>query len=236
MKGLVVKKLTEDKKLFLDYLMQVYGQCNTHLLEQGKKRDQVVSFYVIVLSFILTNLNYLKRDFLGRPTVLIIYATLMIAGGIVILILADLRSWHTQYLGAIYTINWAIANQKRFETVDELQAQMKAIMEDSLNGGVEHRNNPWILLRKYAFGSTDNMVYTGIVFLVCLPIFGIIGYFNWSLPISEQVLIFLVAFSLILYGSQIYLAKKLKQGETYNTWILSFDYNGKVGKDGSRRL
>lgn len=219
--------MDEDKKIYLDFLKEIYVQANTHLLEQGKKRDQVVTFYIILFSFVLTNLGHLRDDFLGKPTILLIYITLIIIGLIVIWILADLRSWHTQYLGAIYTINWMFANEAKCKNVKSMQDNMKWLMEQPLNHGISSKiYDPKVLIQKYVFGSTANMIYSGIIFLVSLPLLGIFGYLKLS-GITSFIL-FVVFFIVIFYVSEIHLAKKLNAGEKYNTWILSFDYNGKV--------
>ena len=56
--------MNENKKEFLEYLRSVYGHCHTHLLEQGRKRDQVLTFFFFFLSFVLTNLDKLEKEFL----------------------------------------------------------------------------------------------------------------------------------------------------------------------------
>ena len=69
--------MNDRKTEFLEYLCSVYDHCHTHLIEQGRKRDKVLTFYVVLLSFVLTNLDKLKKEFLGQFTELIIYIILI---------------------------------------------------------------------------------------------------------------------------------------------------------------
>lgn len=46
---------TDVRNDFLAYLTTIYDQTNDHLREQGTKRDQVIAFYVVLLSFVITS-------------------------------------------------------------------------------------------------------------------------------------------------------------------------------------
>lgn len=212
---------------FISYLHGVYANTNQHLLEQGKKRDQIITFYIVLLSFVLTNLENLDHDFFGKPTEMVIYFVLIIVGGIVLLNLADLRSWHTQYLDVIYVINWTIAHYNEFDNVPKLQKKMKTLMKKPLNV----KNKPpissfgaWI--KYWFFGSTDNTVYTGMIFLISLPNFGFLS--RTPLSLSARIAIYIVILTSLLWYFERHLQKVLKNSQAYNTWILSFDYNGKI--------
>lgn len=214
---------------FISYLHNVYDNANQHLLEQGKKRDQIVTFYIVLLSFVLTNLENLDHDFFGKPTEVVIYFVLIIVGIIVLLNLADLRSWHTQYLDVIYVINWTMTHYNKFDNVQALQKKMKTLMEKPLNV----KNRPpftsfraWV--RFWLFGSTDNTVYTGMIFLISLPSLGILS--RTSLSLELRIIIYTIFLIALLWHFERYLQKVLTNGQTYNTWILSFDYNGKMNK------
>ena len=227
--------MNENKKEFLEYLRSVYGHCHTHLLEQGRKRDQVLTFYVVLLSFVLTNLDKLEKEFLGRFTVLIVYVILILVGWIILNSLSDLRSWHTQYLGAIYVLNWVFANENKYQSVDALVNTINKLMTKKINDNKRHVKRSDNLLKKikvflhnYLFSSTDNSIYTGVVLLTALPVWGICGYFKLS--ILWSIFIFLTYFVGAIHYFERKLQEKLQKAEVYDTWILSFDYNGRLEK------
>lgn len=223
--------MTKSRERFLDYLRDVYDHCHTHLIEQGKKRDQILTFYIVLLSFVLTNLNSLEKDFLGHSTVLIVYILLILIGWIVLNSLSDLRSWHTQYLGSIYVLNWVFANEQRFKTNDDLVNKINYLMTQQINDTrrqVASRDNLIVKTSKYIhnylFSSTDNSIYTAVILLTALPVWGICGYLKMSLLWSEFCFIVYLTFAIRYFEHK--LREKLCKAEKYDTWILSFDYNG----------
>lgn len=74
----------------------MYNNANQHFLKQERKRDQVIIFYIVLISFVLTNFGNLDKDFLVGGTEIIIYIVLIIISGIVLLNLADFQSWYIQ--------------------------------------------------------------------------------------------------------------------------------------------
>lgn len=227
--------MSENKKEFLEYLRSVYDHCHTHLLEQGRKRDQILTFYIVFLSFILTNLDKLKKEFLGQFTVLIIYIILILVGWIILNSLSDLRSWHTQYLGAIYVLNWVFANENKYQSIDALVATINELMTNKINDNERHVKQIDSMLKRVKvfihnnlFSSTDNSIYTGVVFLTALPVWGICGYFK--LTILWSIFLFLSYFIAAIIYFERKLQEKLRKAEIYDTWILSFDYNNHLKK------
>lgn len=225
---------------FINYLNTIYETCNQHLLEQGRKRDQVITFYIILMSFSITNFKILDRKLLGYSAQSLIYIILISIGCIILLILADLRSWHTQYLDAIYVINWAMVNNDKCNSVIELQTKMKKILTEPINVTESPKwFNFFNWLKYWLFNSTDNIIYTGMIFLVSLPFWGICqqvaNSFGKRLNGSLNILIisfFFIAFLIcMLYFFERRLYNVIYNGERYNTWILSFDYNGKLGSN-----
>ncbi len=118
---------TNHMQIFLDYLRDVYGRCNDHLLEQGKKRDQFVTFYIVFLAFILTNTTNINRQFsLNNDLIqIVVYLISFVVGVIVVLNLADLRGWHQQYIDCIYVLNWTFAHADQYEYVNDLKAEIE---------------------------------------------------------------------------------------------------------------
>ena len=64
---------------FMNFLESVYNECHTHLLEQGTKRDQVIAFYIVLLSFVITSGTVL-RNTIHAHSLLTIYVGLFVGG------------------------------------------------------------------------------------------------------------------------------------------------------------
>lgn len=225
------KYMRDEKILFLEHLRSVYDHCHDHLLEQGRKRDQGITFYIVLLAFILTNKDKVEQVFGGESTFIFINGGLVIIGWIVLCFLADLRSWHTQYLGSIYTLNWIFANESKFDSVDDIKNQMKMIMTATLNtqNVPSFSKHPIRWCRYWMSGlwkSTDDKVYTGMIVLTATPLMGILNRIEYTKNYVCQWFILYLLVSIIIF--EYYAKKKVAEGEKYNTWILSFDYNSRL--------
>ena len=192
---------------FLDYLNTVYEQTNEHLREQDTKRDQVIAFYVVLLSFVITSGSLLAK----AANMGIIYIGLMVVGLICVNTMASLRSWHQQYLDCIAVINWVKAHQADYPTVESMQAAIQMQVKANYTGtyGVSLK-------------STDNWVYFGMVVLTGLPALFVAKAFNCDLMISSVLVIAYVILTLIWAVHN--LSTKVTDGLGYATWSLWFDY------------
>lgn len=83
-------------------------------------------------------------------------------------------------------------------------------------------------LHNYLFSSTDNSIYTGVVLLTALPVWGICGY--CKLSVLWSIFVFSLYFIIAIIFFERKLQEKLQKAEMYDTWILSFDYNGRLKK------
>lgn len=123
--------MNPDKSAFLDYLRQIYDQANEHLREQEHKRDQVITFYAVLISFFITANKAISQSFGGPTIILFLSFGLFLIGVVACLTIASLRGWHSQYLDAIYVLNYVIAHEESYETVTDLKdALQNKITED----------------------------------------------------------------------------------------------------------
>ncbi|WKF84159.1 NUDIX hydrolase [Lacticaseibacillus pantheris] len=203
--------MDDNLNTFMGFLESVYSECHTHLLEQGTKRDQVIAFYIVLLSFAVTSGTVL-RSTIHAHSLLVIYVGLFVIGVICNLVLADLRSWHRQYLDSIRIINWAFAHRSEFTDTLKLKATLESMTEYK---GKQTTLWPW--------STTDNMVFTAFAILTTVPvIFGLAGIS--SLAVGVRVAIYIAVLSVDMAFVFRYLNFKVEQGLGYKTWILSFDY------------
>ena len=91
------------------------------------------------------------------------------------------------------------ANENKYQSVDALVNTINKLMTKKINDNKRHVKRSDNLLKKikvflhnYLFSSTDNSIYTGVVLLTALPVWGICGYFKLS--ILWSVFIFLTYF------------------------------------------
>ena len=197
--------------VFMNFLESVYNECHTHLLEQGTKRDQVIAFYIVLLSFVITSGTVL-RSTIHAHSLLVIYVGLFVIGVICNLVLADLRSWHRQYLDAIRIVNWAFAHRAEFTDSLKLKATLESM--------TQYKGKQKIL---WPWSTTDNMVFTAFAILTTVPvIFGLAGITN--LAVAVRVVIYVVVLAVDMIFVFWYLNFKVEQGLGYKTWILNFDY------------
>ncbi|KRL88082.1 hypothetical protein FC50_GL000272 [Lacticaseibacillus pantheris DSM 15945 = JCM 12539 = NBRC 106106] len=137
---------------------------------------------------------------------------LFVIGVICNLVLADLRSWHRQYLDSIRIINWAFAHRSEFSDTLKLKATLESMTEYK---GKQTTLWPW--------STTDNMVFTAFAILTTVPvIFGLAGIS--SLAVWLRVAIYIVVLGVDMVCVFRYLNFKIEQGLGYKTWILNFDY------------
>ncbi|WP_225047773.1 NUDIX hydrolase [Lacticaseibacillus kribbianus] len=238
------------KQAFLDYLTHVYDKCNDHLLEQGHKRDQVIAFYIVLLSFVVTY----GRQLAGEANMMVIDLGLVVVGWICVRLIADLRSWHKQYLDCIEIINWAMAHQQFFDTVTALKTAIQALVKSERGHGPDQlaaRNakqsggesapeaavgvaagtarqaqNPRL---RWPSLSTDDAVYYGVLLMTVLPVlFTTHDLLTQLGPWAGWVTAAVVGVYAVLgyVVARRYLKRVTHNGLTYLTWILDFDYAG----------
>lgn len=240
-----------NKQLFLEYLRQIYDQANEHLREQEHKRDQLVTFYAVLISFFITTNGAISKNFGGTLTTIFLNLGLFVIGIVVCTTISSLRGWHSQYLDVIYVINFVIAHEESYETVDDLKnALQNKVIEDQTIGKNNNsatnnsKKNPFKKIDA-AFKSTENAMFFGMVIFSFVPLLmlghGAYKYMiKWGIfhnyEIVPAVLLWIVfAVFAVLYFKwmeRTLIATKAN-ANIYRTWMLDFDYysNGASNHD-----
>lgn len=196
---------------FLAHLSSIYDQTNDHLREQDTKRDQVIAFYVVLLSFVITSGSLLAKT----ANKSIIYLGLIGVGAICVRTVADLRSWHRQYLDTISVINWIKAHQAEYPTVLEMKNTIHFRVKANPDG------KPY----KATKITTENGIYYGVVVLTALPMLFVAKSNHCSTLLTWEIVgVYLVTAMVI---AAMYLGKTVTNGLSYSTWNLLFDYSVK---------
>lgn len=79
-----------DESISLD---GIYSECNEHLREQDRKRDQIIGFYGAIIGIIIGNIE----NILKIQHIYIMYTFFVIASWILASILMKYMYWHTIY-------------------------------------------------------------------------------------------------------------------------------------------
>lgn len=237
--------MNPDKSVFLDYLRQIYDQANEHLREQEHKRDQVITFYAVLISFFITANKTISQNFGGPAIILFLSFGLFLIGMVACLTIASLRGWHSQYLDAIYVLNYVIAHEESYETVTDLKnALQNKITEDQNEAKMKNENDDKnsnfrdTVLKTISsvFSSTEDSMFHGMFVFSLLPLFMFghsLFYVLSKISFLEQYssLLVLILWFLFVVGAVLYfewmhweLKKRIKNARTYKTWILDFDY------------
>lgn len=235
--------MDENKQIFLDYLKQIYDQANEHLREQEHKRDQVVTFYAVLLSFVITANHTIQVNFGGSIMMMLLDLALCIIGATVCIAIASLRGWHTQYLDAIYVINYAMAHQEHYASVDDLKNRIQEMLvnnQNSADGPTKETEPPLVKVGKWVTHTvtyTEDSMFYGVWIFSMVPLI-MIEHSIYELVKSKNnqiglliilMLVFVLIFIFYFRYMHRLLNKRVKKANSWKTWILDFDYysNGK---------
>lgn len=88
---------------FKECLLIMYQEINEHHREQTKQNNQVIAFYIALVSFFIGINSSLVKEYTGI-VINCIYITIIFVGFLVILMLVQLRVWQLRYAGGIQLI------------------------------------------------------------------------------------------------------------------------------------
>ncbi len=229
--------MDENKKVFLDYLKQIYGQANEHLREQEHKRDQIVMFYAVLLSFVITANHTIQVNFGGPIMMMILELALCVIGATVCIAISSLRGWHTQYLDAIYVINYAMAHQAHYASVDDLKNRIQEMLVNKQTSDipVNKSDNPLVKVGEWFIHTiehTEDSMFYGVWIFSMVPLImiehSIYKLVKWGNNQDELLIILMLVFVLIFVFYFRYmhrlLNKSVENANSWKTWILDFDY------------
>lgn len=237
--------MNDSKQIFLDYLFQIYNQANEHLKEQEHKRDQIVAFYAVLISFMITTNHVIEKNFGGPLMVVILNLFLCVIGVGVCVAIASLRGWHSQYLDSIYVINYAIAHQENYQTVKDLKNEIQRMMSQNQNKNeIEQQEITGINKVKKWFNetiqSTENSMFYGMwlfslapLIMIEINIYKMFNFGNKYILFAILVILFIAIAAIYFRYVKKVFEQRIENANTYKTWILDFDYysNGQSNHD-----
>lgn len=135
-----------------ELFQKVYDECNAHAREQTAKRDQVITFYIVVCSFYLGWEN--TQEFAIRLVLLLV---VFIIGVLCSLILINLRSWIIQYGNCAEAVSKLLAVNYSYTNINDIAAFLKVNAKKSVDTPRE------FILRM------GNTITYGFIFITAVP-------------------------------------------------------------------
>jgi hypothetical protein len=181
-------------------LTTIYVECNNHLREMDKLRDQLISFYLIVVGAFLAIVKTNLLDDFVKPTSLLLSAF----GIIITFAIIEFRIWHTRYS---YTAQLLVALSR------ENKADHQKTEEDERRRSHDELHvNPvrkirlmtldW-LWNRYIKG-TEFWTFTASLTITLFPLYLLLNYYfhelNIQFPVLYCILIYFLVFQ--LYAAQ----------------------------------
>lgn len=199
----------------------IYEQCNEHLREQDKKRDQLIVFYGAIIGIIVGNINELKT-MSYIPLILTIFIVFSIVLGFIML---NYMKWHTLYNNSAITLQIIMGirekevNQKMIDKIfKEVSKKSKFKWSDYF------KKTETKMLNLYLLVSSINFY---LLFYTISEQFknNILGIFIMILP-SVMAVIYIY----VLNSCAMKILKKIFRGEVDAPWCVNLYGNDKIQK------
>jgi hypothetical protein len=209
-------------------LVTIYTECNIHLREMDKNRDQLISFYLVLTGAFLTVFGYLEKNGLGD--VLLASSFLLFVLGVFVSRLAnEFRIWHTRYsyTATLLSALGRAKTKKEFVKVHNGLLE-HSYSEDQLNITSKHMPFQWYLGRnaRYMKG-TEFYTYLVSVTVSFLPFYSMVhiltvAVYPVTLPtvhFTIFILSFVIYLLIVTYFSARYIYEKFSTSP-WATWLL----------------
>lgn len=198
------------------FLVTVYEQCNEHLREQSKKRDQVIAFYLVVLSFYFGSYSTLNRLLDGPYTQILFNIVIVCISGMTIRTLSGLRSWHIQYINAALTLNYLLI--RNIDSTEEINRVTRIF------NYMARRKMQKVTSRKI-FSGVENRVILALIFISGFPMVMLVKEISSLLKPQGDISVFLIEIILYFLYTLYYIKNTvivIKKSVENKTWIVQF--------------
>jgi hypothetical protein len=166
---------------------KIYEECNEHLRETGRKRDQLMVFYSIIVGAYFASFNILADFNLQYPFIF----GLILLGLIFSLTIIQYRKWHLRYGN---TVN--LLHSLDFSDKATLNTNMEKHLESiKKNYGInDHFSWGWL---KYYLSGVEFLTFNGFLIITYLPIHIVILAFGIKSQFTDPNWIFII--DLVIY-------------------------------------
>ncbi|MHC1749552.1 MAG: hypothetical protein AB9856_14870 [Cellulosilyticaceae bacterium] len=146
----------------MEYLTEIYVQCNEHLRETDRKRDQIILFYTTLLGIFIGNTDKVLRSIHGKEEILIIiYIIFFISGYVFINVILEYRLWHLKYKLSCQAIQKLMYIADENEDKINMQ-QVQNILKDGLNKSgkkIRFKTTETMMLNLFATINFISLIY-----------------------------------------------------------------------------
>lgn len=199
-----------------EFLLNIYERCNEHLREQSTKRDQVIAFYLVVISFYFGSYNNVVKILTGAYSPILFNVVMILISGMTIRTLSGLRSWHIQYANSIVLLNMIIARD--ILNLKDMDRVANAFFAE------KDRCNRKRKIKELLKG-IENRVIFGMVFISGLPAAMLMKELAGIMKIQSKEIIFLMEAAFYLVFVIFYIKNTImviRDSAKHKTWIINF--------------
>ena len=187
---------------------EIYHECNEHLKESDKKRDQVIGFYIVLLGLLLSNYDKLVNH---RNLALGIFGLL---GIFLIAVVIQYRKWHISYVRASQAVTiFSIIND------DNSQNRIDTSINILIKNGYMSKRHNWF----NPFNSTEAVIFFIVIGSSFIPTQLFIietGIGLISLPLKWSFILNLLAYYAISITMCFFVLRKEIQKDPFQNWLL----------------
>jgi hypothetical protein len=188
-------------------LTTIYVECNNHLREMDKLRDQLISFYLIVVGVFLAIVKTNLLDEFVKPTSLLLGAF----GIIISFAIIEFRIWHTRYS---YTAQLLVAlSRGKKKDRQKIEEDERSRSHNELHVNPKRKLHLMTLdwfWNRYIKG-TEFWTFTASLTITLFPLYLLLNYYFHSFNVNYSVVFWL---SIYFIGFQLYAAQK-----TYKNFV-----------------
>jgi len=200
----------------LDLQLEIYEQCNEHLRETDKKRDQLAGFFAAIVGVVFANIQDIPAD--NRPFIL---AGLGVLGLFVMLSIIQYRKWHILYVHCIQALTIIISSNAK-SNKDVLSRVKEKFTSIKYRSSLRSRINP--------FDSAEASIFYVITFICFVPwqllISGSTGILACPQldPILSSIIDYAIFELCVLIISEVVLYRAVKTNPLDSWILLGLDY------------
>jgi TM2 domain-containing membrane protein YozV len=188
---------------------EIYRECNEHLKETDKKRDQLAGVYVVLFGLLLA--NYDKFSSNHRTLTLGIFSLL---GIFVILVIIQYRKWHINYIRAAQAVT--IFSKLPDKSKERIKISNSRVQTEGYMVKWYNWINP--------FYSTEAGIFFVLVGIAFIPLQLFLDETKIGIKIAFSqhfaVMINILLFYGILIGVCILVLRKEKSKAPFDNWLL----------------
>lgn len=182
----------------------LYEECNEHLREQDRKRDQTIAFFVALTGYFVAKESILSDN----SSSWILYLLLFVVGIIIAFILVRYKSWHEKYVLASISISTVMFSNHEF-SIEEFN---KIYIETQNKKHISFKNVFW---------SSESLILNVYLLMNGLNLYFVLSHlfytFYFILLFLVLIVIYLIFFNIFIYNS---MKMTYSSKDSNDIWIL----------------